>query len=268
MKPRPRRQRGFALLIVLWSLALLALLGTHVTSAGRTEVRIARNLRDAAQAEAAADGAIHEAVFRLQDRSERRWRTDGQTRELRTDTATIAVRIDDPRGLVNPNSAPAGLLAALIREVGGEPRGAVGIAAAIFDWRAPGERASPEGAKTPHYVAAGSAFGPTGHAFAHLAELNAVLGMTPELLAALRPHLSLYNFGPVDPSRTNPTIARALQAAGVGQPALNDLGPILLVRAEAMLASGARFTRRATLLLLPARDGRAFRILDWDSGDG
>jgi len=268
MKQGRRRQRGFALLIVLWSLALLALLGTRVTSAGRAEVQVARNLRDAAQAEAAADGAVHEAVFRLRDRSDQRWTADGQTRQLKSTGASITVRVSDPRGLMNPNSAPPTLLAALIREVGGDPRTAASIGAAIFDWRTPGERASPNGAKTAHYIAAGSAYGPSGRPFANLDELNAVRGMTPELLAALRPHLSLYNFGPIDPARTNRTIARALAAAGVGQPALSDLGPIVLVRTDATLASGARFTRRATVLLLPARDGRPFRILDWQSGDG
>ena len=53
-----RADRGFALLIVLWMLVLIAFITMHVTVAGRTEVRIAANLTANAAAQAAADGAI------------------------------------------------------------------------------------------------------------------------------------------------------------------------------------------------------------------
>ena len=59
------RDRGFALLIVLWTVALLALLATWITAAGRTEAQLAGNLRDAATADLVADGTAHEAVFYL-----------------------------------------------------------------------------------------------------------------------------------------------------------------------------------------------------------
>jgi len=265
---RTRRERGFALLIVLWSLALLALLGTRVTSAGRTEVQIARNLRDAAIAEAAADGAIHQAVFHLMDRSARRWFADGLPHLIEGSGLNIIVRPTDPSGLVNPNSAPPVLMAALMRQLGADPRVASSTAAAIFDWRAPGQIPSPGGAKAPQYAAAGRAYAPTGRPFTDLDELGAVLGMTPELLAALRPHLSLYNFGQLDPARASPVVARAFAVAGIGQPPLDETGPVVLLRADAVLTNGAGFTRRATVLLQPGPDGRPFRILTWESGDG
>ena len=55
----PPRQRGFALLIVLWAVVFLAFLVTQLTAAGRLETHIASNLRVAAVAEAAADGALY-----------------------------------------------------------------------------------------------------------------------------------------------------------------------------------------------------------------
>lgn len=259
-------ERGFALLIVLWSLALLALLGTRVTSAGRTEAQLARNMRDAAVAEAAADGAVHQAVFHLLDRSEGRWVADGRARRIDGAGVSISVLPQNPAGLVNPNSAPPALMAALIREVGGDPRAAPTIAAAIFDWRTPGQIASPGGAKARDYAAAGRAFAPPGKPFTDVDEMGAVLGMTPALLAALRPHLSLHNFGRIELAFANPVVLRALAAAGVGQPKLDQVGPVVLLRADATLANGAGFTRRAVVLLTPATDGRPFRILSWESG--
>ena len=47
-------QRGFALLIVLWTLPLLALLGTQLLATSRQDTQLARNLLDAAVLEAAA----------------------------------------------------------------------------------------------------------------------------------------------------------------------------------------------------------------------
>jgi general secretion pathway protein K len=56
-------QRGFALLIVLWTMVLLALLVAQFTTTGRTEVQVATNLRANAATEAAADGAIYQTII-------------------------------------------------------------------------------------------------------------------------------------------------------------------------------------------------------------
>src|SRR5277367_4288128 len=79
----PHAQRGFALLIVLWTLVLLVLLVTQLTAAGRTETRIAANLRSGAAAEAAAEGAVYEALFHLLDSSAGHWNVDGAIHQVR-----------------------------------------------------------------------------------------------------------------------------------------------------------------------------------------
>jgi general secretion pathway protein K len=56
-------QRGFALLVVLWTLALLALLGTQLLATSRQDTQLAHNRLDAAVLEAAANGAVQRAVF-------------------------------------------------------------------------------------------------------------------------------------------------------------------------------------------------------------
>src|SRR6266702_1320200 len=78
-----REPSGFALIIVLWTLVLIAFIVAHITASGRTEVRIAGNLVANAVAEAAADGAIFEAIFNLSDpRPEQRWPVDGTVRQV------------------------------------------------------------------------------------------------------------------------------------------------------------------------------------------
>src|SRR5262245_24746125 len=59
------RQRGFTLIVVLWSLALLAVAATFVVQSGRSAMQSASALRDHAAAMAAADGGIQLAMFRL-----------------------------------------------------------------------------------------------------------------------------------------------------------------------------------------------------------
>jgi general secretion pathway protein K len=262
-----RDQRGFALIMVLWAVALLALLGARVTQAGRGETQLAGNLRDAAIAEAAADGAVHVAVFHLLDRGGAAWRADGQVRLLSERAPRLAVRLSTPRGLVNPNQAPPVLVAALIRAVGGDDVTADAIAAAIFDWHTPGQIVSPGGAKRAQYEASGRSFAPSGRAFTDLDGLGLVLGMTPSLLAALRPHLSLVNFGRIDPGLADPAVAQALASAAVGQPGEDGMAEVVLVRAEAMLENGARFVRRVAVQLNPADASRPARFLTWQAGD-
>ena len=264
---RAAGQRGFALLIVLGAMALLALLGTRVMSAGRTEILIAGNLRDAAEAEAAADGAVHLAIFNLLERPPRRWVADGLPRRLSVPGAVVDVRIDDPRGRLNPNSAPPALMAALIREVGGDPEQAGAIAAAVFDWRTPGGIALAGGTKLAPYRRAGRGYGPPGRPFGDIDELGGVLGMTPGLLAALRPHLSLVNFATIEPARATPPLLRALQRAGIGQPAMDETGTVVEVRASAVTDRGARFTRQAAILLRAGGEGRPYRVLSWLDGE-
>ena len=78
-----RRGDGFALLIVLWTLVLIAFIVAHLTASGRTEIRIARNLVADAVAEAADDGAIFTAVFnQLDPNPYQRWLLNGPAREL------------------------------------------------------------------------------------------------------------------------------------------------------------------------------------------
>ena len=267
-------QGGFALLVVLWSLALLALLGTHVTATGRAEVQLAANLRGAAAAEAAADGALHQAIFHLLDPSPRRWRPDGVPREIASPGGAAAtVRIESEQGKINPNFAPAGLLQALLPLLGVEPRTAASLAASILDWRTAGSRPRPGGAKEPEYRAAGRDYAPPGRPFESLEELGLVLGMPPELLARLTPFLSIYQGGDPDLRFAHPVVAQALaDAAGRGGDieveAESNTVPVVVITAAAALPGGARFTRQAHVRLGPGARRRAWQILSWRAVEG
>src|SRR6516162_2103706 len=121
--PRPtaarHRSGGFALLIVLWTLVLIAFIVAHITASGRTEIRIADNLVDNAVARAAADGAISTAIFNLTNpRPEQRWPLDGAPRGLAVGDSRVALQLEDEASYINPNLASPQLLQALLQTLG------------------------------------------------------------------------------------------------------------------------------------------------------
>src|SRR5438309_11252947 len=91
-----RRNGGFALIIVLWTLVLIGFIVAHVTASGRTEIRIAGNLVANSAAQAAAEGAIFEAIFNLSDpQPEQRWPIDSTPRQVAIGNSRVLVRLED-----------------------------------------------------------------------------------------------------------------------------------------------------------------------------
>ena len=257
--------RGFALLIVLWAVVLLALLGTGLAATGRTEVQIAASLRAAAAAEAAADGAVYEAAFHLLD-PDQPWAADGRERVVLIADASVTVRIDNQAGKVSPNLAEPDLLRVLLRRLGTDTQTASRLSDAIADWRFPGSQPRPNGAKSPQYLAAGLDYGPPGTPFTDLDELGSVLGMTPDLLARMRPYLSVQVDMPPDPAVAAAPVRQALQDLGGAPPRADAPRPLrtILVTARANRKTGGSFTRRATLRLGSTAREAPVLILTWD----
>jgi len=276
MPARPSRfrtpvgQRGFALLIVLWTLVLIAFIVGHLTAAGRTEVRIADNLASNAAAQAAADGAIYQAIFNLAgSRTDRRWTLDGNPHELRIGESRAILRLADETGRVNPNQASAALLQALVRAAGGAEQNAGEIAAAITEWVGTTTEQRAPATVLAEYRMAGLDYGPPGSALESIDELALVRGVTPALLAALRPHLSL--FGPAEPNprAADPVVSEALALARAAAPALapaDATTDVLVARIQATARGpgNAQVTRAAVVRVDPSVPP-GYALLAWDN---
>jgi general secretion pathway protein K len=258
---QPSRQAGFALLIVLWTLSLLALLGTQIVAAGRGDAQLARNLLDNATLEAATDGAVQQAIYRLLDTSQRRWAADGTEHVVQVGPAMVSIRLEDEAGKVNPNIASDQLLQSLLMRVGTEPTTAASLAAAIIDWRTSGTQPRPRGAKAPQYSAAGRDYGPPGSDFLSVDEVGLVLGMTPALLARLQPHMTV--FSDSDPDRTTQDRVVAAALADLGQmpggtPADTQVAS---VTARASGPGRSRFAERMVVRINTQTDRHPYEIL-------
>jgi general secretion pathway protein K len=259
----PARDRGFALLLVLWSLVLVTLLITSLTASARSDARIAVNLRAQAEAEAEADGAISEALFHVLDQGQAHWNADGTPHVIAWRGGRITLRIEDESGKVNPNNASQQLLQALLHNLGVDDRAARAVAAAIVDWRSPDAESVLGGSKLAQYRAAGLSYAPPNAPFETLDELGAVLGMTPDILARLTPMLSLANDGDADSRHAPPPVARALRDTGDTAEDASAQGTQQATGAMAITAELAGLTRRAIVRLTRA-EARPYRILAWD----
>jgi general secretion pathway protein K len=265
-----RQAGGFALILVLWTLVLIAFIVAHVTASGRAEIRIAGNLISNSVAQAAADGAIFEAIFNQSDpRPEQRWPADGTAHDIVIGSSRVAVRLEDEGSWINPSTASPLLIEALLRVTGSDPGSAHGLAAAISEWVGTASVPRPQDAVLAEYRAAGLDYGPPGGPFETLGELGRVIGMSPAALAAIRPHLTLFGPPEPNPATTDPVVAAALklalpqtnQAAPPTNPAIAD---ILTLRITAAAAGpGNARVLRAAIVRAGANLPQGYNVLAW-----
>jgi general secretion pathway protein K len=262
MSRRQVGQRGYALLIVLWTLGLLALVGMRILATARQETRLASTLHDTALLQAAADGAVQRAIFATLDNSSQHWDADSLTRTVQVGRVAVAVRIDDETDKANPNLASPELLRALLLQCGADPGTAATVAAGIAEWRAAGAASGPPADAAARYKAAGRDYAPPGTPFASVDELGAVLGMTPELLARLRPHLTVLSDRDPNGSTHDPVVAQALSAVGQAGGEIDGAEPDLFsVTADAPGPDRAHYAIHVVVRTNAQAEGRHYRVL-------
>ena len=202
---------GFALLIVLWTLVLITFLVLHVTASGRTETRIASNLQLNAVAATAADGGISAAIFnQTSPQPEERWPVLGPLHQMTVGDCRVVVRIENEAARINPNLASPALMEALLRALGLDPDISRRVAAAIADWVGSSQTPKTADVLKAEYQTAGLDYAPPAAPFESIDEISRVLGVTPAIYAALRPHLTLYGTAQPDPVGADPVVAAAL----------------------------------------------------------
>ncbi|GAA4853777.1 type II secretion system minor pseudopilin GspK [Luteimonas vadosa] len=218
------RQRGVALILVMWLVALLiALVGAFAMTA-RIEYMQGRVLSGSVVAGQAARAGLEYAMTRVVlPETEGAWLPDGRAYPWTFGAARVEVRLVDESAKVDLNNADVNLISGLLRAVGAEPDAATGVAAAIVDWRDPDSLTQPSGgAEDPQYAAAERPYGAKDAPFETVAEVEQVLGMTPALYALVAEHLTVHSGRPQPDQRF--ASAAVLQALGI------DPQPILAER--------------------------------------
>ena len=151
------RQRGAALLLVMWVVLLLAGLVAGYAMASRIESLQGNGVARGLVASEAARAGVEVAASRmLQTDPARRWAPDGRGYRLDFDGIAVDVSVRDELGKIDLNLAPQDLLAKLFVQLGETGEAAGRIAGAIVDWRDEDTLVQPAGgAEDGHYRAAG-----------------------------------------------------------------------------------------------------------------
>src|SRR5579859_5543927 len=97
------RERGFALIVVVWFLVLLAAIGTYMMANARSETALAHNVIAAAKAEAVADAAVALSVYNQSEPDARKkFRLDGTPYSFPLPGGRVTLRLFDETAKINP----------------------------------------------------------------------------------------------------------------------------------------------------------------------
>ncbi|WP_447802426.1 type II secretion system minor pseudopilin GspK [Pseudomonas serbica] len=237
-----KRQRGVALLLVLWVLALLGTLLAGLVGWVHLQNRQALWQRQHLQGLLAAEAGIGMAVLAQLDRNpQRHWLADGQVHAMRFDDAELAVSLSSEQGRLDLNTAPTEQIARLLQACGATPGEALQLAKAVDHRR--GDNQAP---------------------LRMIEELREIPGMTQELYQRAADYVTLWSGLPgPDLQLAAPWLQRALNLPRAS-PKVMDAGSIITIESRATLPGGQTTTLRVTLLFNPSKEGaRPYRVLRW-----
>ena len=243
-----KSQKGVALLLVLWVLALLSLLlgGLNVMVQG--EFRQSEWQRNKTQALLAAEAGVNLAVVALKNpqqgdasQADDNWQADGTPHRLMFDGIALTLTVRSERGLLDLNAADTEALTRLAQACGESRSAALNLADAIEQRRS--------GDSRPLLV---------------VEELRALPGVTSQHFDCLAANTTVWSGLP----QPDPAFAPALLRQALNLPAIaamgSQAGQILQLTSTATLASG--FTQRLKVTLLldnSLQKGRPYRVLHW-----
>ncbi len=294
----PRAQRGIAFVLVLWVIAMVAVLLGSFSMIARTENLQSRHLFETTQARYAAEAGLNLAVYELRMHDPmQRWQADGRSYRFAFGDAEIEVRITDDAGKIDINTADIMVMTNLLTSAGVEFDKAQELADAIEDWRDPDDLARPLGAEAKDYKDVGLSYGPRNGPFETVSELQQVLGMSYEIFTAIEPAITIYSgrntpsaaYAPIEalralPGMTNDYAQQLIQQRQMLQPGSPELQSLTLpdgtplmadgggltysVRCRATLPNGASAELDATVRMGGAgAAGRPYAILRWRDGE-
>ncbi|WP_440976170.1 general secretion pathway protein GspK [Pseudoxanthomonas winnipegensis] len=277
----PAAQRGVALLLVVWLIALLTALIGAFALAARVEALQGRVTAEGSVAREVARAGLEYAMQRVDDQDPRsRWIPDGRPYLWRYAGSQVLVRITDESGKVDLNQVDAQTLASVLVATGVEQARAQQLAGAVVDWRdADSLRQPVGGAEDGDYAEAGLSYGAKDAPFETVAEVEQVLGWTPEVYARIKPYLTLYGRAQPDPAYAQGPVLTALGldpgliqqqregAQQVGAPQVGRGTGTYSIESRAQLPDGRQAVLRAVLRTGGGpTPGAVYTTLRWEEG--
>jgi len=194
-----RHERGVALVAAVTALALMTAIAVAVARTTAVDQRLARDALLALQADALARSGIAVATFALQV-----MKAGGSPDTQALDVGRqplgagwVEVHVDDEARRLDLNAPElADALPRLLALIGLDP----GLADAIADWADPDDTTRPRGAERAWYLARTPPRVPRNGPFASVDEVAFVRDIGPDVLARLRPYVTVAGEHAVNPN--------------------------------------------------------------------
>lgn len=211
-------QRGFALILVLWVMALLMAIIPVFVHSMRSESLAVVNTADSTAAHALAAAGVEAAVDELTadfsfvsmgakglvflERTGEALKELPSERKFDLGGGVVSYKIEDEKGKININTAEREVLNSLLRLTGAETAEQDVIADSILDWRDDNHEFHLNGAEDEYYASLPQPYGAKDGPADFKEELLLVKGMTEALFngdqalkPGIKPHITVYGSG-------------------------------------------------------------------------
>lgn len=247
------QQQGAALISVLWLSVVLTLIATTMTAQQRNQIDTVRQQQSQLSAHHALAGAEQWLLYQILTNNistrhpelalPQPWQFNGHQ---------ISLQLQPEDHRMNLNFAQSAALMQLLNALHLALPEQQTLADRIMDWRDRDDLLRPQGAEAAEYAAHNQAEPPANRPFAHISELQQVLGLSPTLAWQMQPFVSLHSRA----GRVNPLLLQALQQQDPLDP-MDDL-PVT----KALLGGSPALSNTWHLQLDAWRDGQFIAALD------
>jgi general secretion pathway protein K len=198
-----RGEKGFALILTLIVTALMVAALVELIHQAYVDISLSRGYRDGQQASLLAESGITGGKMLLQLALQRQnytsltdaWATPVK---LDDDTGSIEVTVSEESGRINLNSLvqPNGefepFTQAALKRLGKRLHIPEDAWNALADWLDSNDQTRSNGAESPYYRSLKQPYAARNGKLATIAELSLVKGFTPEIVAGLKPFVTMY----------------------------------------------------------------------------
>jgi general secretion pathway protein K len=281
------RQRGMALVMVLWVISLMTIMAGSFALSTQREAGILSHAHERAKALAMADAGINYAMVMLSITDpKKRWQSDGRPYLWQANGGKVRLRIIDEGGKIDLNVAQEQTLKAALQLALQNEDQATQLTDAIIDWRDADDIKRNMGAEAEDYKAKGMKALPQNRNFMVMDELRGVMGISPDLYRKLENWFTLYSGSDgLNPQKASKEVLTALLGGDQGAvanfmqqrqlgaptplppiPGLNTSGSSDMaysVLAESELDDHQVFGVLATIRRGPGANGSPFTMLRW-----
>jgi general secretion pathway protein K len=198
--PEVLAEKGVALIMVLWVMAILSVVALEFSFAMRTDINITKNNKEDLQRYAMAEGGVQRAITELiykndarvqQSRKtliseeipaeQREWVADGRSYTVPFEQGSCEIRMISEAGKININVVSEASLRKIIGQLGLEGAERDVVVDSILDWRDPDDFYRANGAENDYYLSLPEPYYCKNGNLDSIEELLLIKGVTPNL---------------------------------------------------------------------------------------